>query len=377
MMNLRERLSNDCSLAALGRRALSVIAAALFLLAGGGSTAPLLATPTPERVAPSLPPRRIEATATPEPGAPSAWMGVIFGPESRYLSNRFHAPPEGRVLVLAVIPDQPADRAGLRVGDWVMAINGRPVRDTADVILPVRTSSPGKVFRLRIVREGEEREVNVRVATRPGDADQRFFEHLGDRIRADDQDVIAYFLRAGMWPDGEVQSALADYSRAIQLAPEFEAAYEQRARLYLLLEEYENVVRDASRALELDPSRRGAYMWRATAYVSLGRNDEAIADSTQALAMEREPLAYALRGQAYLQRAQEGDLPRAVEDESAALALAPEYPFPYYIRGLAYAQMGKVNEAIFDLRQHTYLTPFSQSAILARQRLQRLTWQRR
>lgn len=301
----------------------------------------------------------------------------MFGPESKYLSNRFHAPPGGKALILAVVPDQPADKAGLRVGDWVIAVNGRPVRGTADVIVPVRASSPGTAFRLRIVREGEEREVNVRVAIRPGDADQRFFEHLSDRIRANDQDAIAYFLRAGMWPESDIQNALADYSHAIQAAPDFEVAYEQRARLYLMLEEYDHVVSDASRALELDPSLRGAYLWRATAYVSLGKNDEAIADSTKALEMGREPLAYALRGRAYLQRAQGGDLPRAVQDESAALDLAPDYPFPYYIRGLAYAQMGKVNEAIFDLRQHTYLTPFSESAAAARLRLQRLTWLRR
>jgi tetratricopeptide (TPR) repeat protein len=349
--------------------------AALLILAGCSSLVPATPTPTGERPTPMRSPRRIEATATPDPNAPRAWMGVIFGPDSKYLRALYHAPSEeARALVLAVLPDQPADKAGLQIGDWVVAVNGKPARNNADVVGPVRASSPGAVFRLRVVRDGQEREIRVRLEARPGDADQRFFEHLSDRIRANGQDTIAYLLRADMWPGDQIENSLADYDRAIDLAPALEVAYEERASLYLGMGEVEKAAADASRALELDPSRRAAYMTRATAYAALGRNDEAIADSTRALEMAQEPLAYALRGQAYLQRARQGDLQRAIEDETQALALAPFYPFPYYIRGLAYAQIGQINQAIFDLKQHVYLAPFSQSATAARSRLRQLTW---
>ncbi|MCC7353452.1 MAG: PDZ domain-containing protein [Anaerolineae bacterium] len=366
-----------CSLSASPRILLALVVAtvALLFLAGCASFAPTAPTPTGGRPAPSRPPRRIEATATPDPDAPRAWMGAIFGPDSKHLRTLFHAPSdEVRALVLAVIPDQPADRAGLLVGDWVVAVNGKAARSNTDVVSPVRSSSPGTVFRLRVVRDGQERELSVRVEARPGDADQRFFEHLTDRIRTNSQDMVAYLLRADMWPSDKVEESLADYNRIIALAPDLEIAYTQRARLLLGTGEVEGAATDASRALALDPSRREAYMVRATAYASLGRNDEAIADTTRALEMTQEPLAYALRGQAYLQRARQGDLPSAIEDETQALILLPLYPFPYYVRGLAYAQLGKVNQAIFDLKQHIYLAPFSQSAAAARSRLQQLTW---
>jgi hypothetical protein len=353
-----------------------VIAVVAFLLLSTWSVAATSASPSTGAIAtPTRAPRRIESTPTPDPNAPRAWMGIIFSPDSKYLRTFFHAPSDtSKTLVGDVIPGQPADKAGVQVGDWVVAINGHTVSSNNDVVDPVRVAAPGTVFRLTIVRNGQESTVSVRVAARPNDADRQYFDHLTDRINANEEDTLAYYLRADMWSSSQITNTIVDYSRAIELAPDFEAAYEQRAGVLISTDYVEQAASDATRDMELDPSRRGAYVLRATAYVSLGRNDEAIDDSTHALEMTKDPLAYALRGQAYLQRARQGDLQKAIEDETQALTMVPVYPFPYYIRGLAYAQLGRINEAIFDLKQHAFWAPFSQTAAAARSRLQQLTW---
>ncbi len=63
------------------------------------------------------------------------------------------AQPQG-VLVLNVDPDGPARRAGVQMGDVVLAANGRTIRDADDVPGIVAQQQPGEVMQLRLWREG-------------------------------------------------------------------------------------------------------------------------------------------------------------------------------------------------------------------------------
>ena len=54
----------------------------------------------------------------------------------------------------------PADRAGLRTGDHVLAVQGRPVRNWTDMVTEIQFTG-GSAAELRILRDGEERTVSV------------------------------------------------------------------------------------------------------------------------------------------------------------------------------------------------------------------------
>jgi putative serine protease PepD len=60
-----------------------------------------------------------------------------------------------------VTPDGPADRAGIRAGDVITAIDGRPVTQPDELIVAIRAHEPGDVIEL-VVRTGED-ERTVRV----------------------------------------------------------------------------------------------------------------------------------------------------------------------------------------------------------------------
>jgi len=58
---------------------------------------------------------------------------------------------------------------------------------------------------------------------------------------------------------GETKEALEDYSKAIELDPQYTKAYQRRAELNLKAEKYQEAVHDYSKAKELEPESRGIF----------------------------------------------------------------------------------------------------------------------
>jgi S1-C subfamily serine protease len=69
--------------------------------------------------------------------------------------------PIDSAAVVAVIKGTPAERAGLAVGDVVVQVNGRPVRDGEAVRDALADSEPGRPVTLTVRREAEERTFTV------------------------------------------------------------------------------------------------------------------------------------------------------------------------------------------------------------------------
>jgi Do/DeqQ family serine protease len=67
------------------------------------------------------------------------------------------------VLVNSVAPGSPADRAGLRNGDVITAIDGHPVDEPNALRNRVATTTPDSHVRLSIIRDGKEQQVNAKL----------------------------------------------------------------------------------------------------------------------------------------------------------------------------------------------------------------------
>ncbi len=71
------------------------------------------------------------------------------------------------VLINAVRPGSPAEKAGVRIGDVITAVNGREVEDPEALRFRIATLAVGEQARLTVLRNGLSREVSAILASPP------------------------------------------------------------------------------------------------------------------------------------------------------------------------------------------------------------------
>ncbi len=111
--------------------------------------------------------------ATTMVAAPRPWLGMA-------LKLRDDA-AGGKFLYVAHAPqDAPAYQSGVREGDLITAIDGKPVkfRDDADIVEFSAGLVPGKMLKLRIVRSGKRQDIRVRVGTLPKEFEPLYDESV-------------------------------------------------------------------------------------------------------------------------------------------------------------------------------------------------------
>ena len=75
-------------------------------------------------------------------------------------------------LVAEVVDGAPADDAGLKAEDVILEMDGEPIKDATDLRLKVAAKEPGTKVQLKVIRDGKEREITVKLGERPDDVQQ-------------------------------------------------------------------------------------------------------------------------------------------------------------------------------------------------------------
>ena len=70
-------------------------------------------------------------------------------------------------LIAEVVKDSPAEQGGLKPGDVVVALNGKPVNDNNQLTRDVGVVPPGQTVKLDVIRDGKEKSFSVKLAPRP------------------------------------------------------------------------------------------------------------------------------------------------------------------------------------------------------------------
>ena len=110
------------------------------------------------------------------------WLGVrirdLTEQETEELTKRLGIREGYGVLIAQVMKDTPAEAAGMRDGDLVVAIDGRPIVETRALQRVVGAAPAGRVVALVVLRERDRQELRVQVGRMPPDvvADRLTFE---------------------------------------------------------------------------------------------------------------------------------------------------------------------------------------------------------
>lgn len=89
------------------------------------------------------------------------WLGVIGLDISQELARRFNLAVDSGILVMRIIPESPAERAGLQPGDVIAAIEDKQVNSMEDLQKQIRARRAGDSVSLIAVRGSEEARVRV------------------------------------------------------------------------------------------------------------------------------------------------------------------------------------------------------------------------
>jgi len=147
---------------------------------------------------------------------------------------------------------------------------------------------------------------------------------------------------------GDFETAIAHYTRSLELNPQSAEACYNRANAFRAQEKLDPALADYTRAIELKPSYAEAFNNRGSLHAAAGQFDAAIRDFTQAIALRGDYTeALANRGHAYLET---GRLREAVGDYSKAIAAKPDFASAYHDRAVVFYQFKDYDRAWADLR---------------------------
>jgi serine protease Do len=86
-------------------------------------------------------------------------LGVYIQGMNADLASSFGLPDSRGALVSKVEPDSAADRAGVKVGDVVLGVDGETIGESADLPRIIGNKQPGSKVKLQVWREGKNRDI--------------------------------------------------------------------------------------------------------------------------------------------------------------------------------------------------------------------------
>jgi serine protease DegQ len=89
------------------------------------------------------------------------------------LAEAFKLARKDGAIIAGVIKAGPAEKAGVRIGDILVAVQNQPVPNTATMLNLIAQITPGTTASFRFLRDGQEIEIPITVAKRPAPGDSK------------------------------------------------------------------------------------------------------------------------------------------------------------------------------------------------------------
>jgi serine protease Do len=142
------------------------------------------------------------------------WLGVVIQEITPEIAETIGV-KEG-ILVSQIAPGSPAEKAGLKVGDIIVAIDGEKVREVRELQFRVMKTPPGTEITLTILRGGKEQTIKAKVGEMPEEVSfgqpREQAGELGLSLRDLSPEEVRRFGVKGVFVDGVAPGSLAQRS---------------------------------------------------------------------------------------------------------------------------------------------------------------------
>ena len=147
----------------------------------------------------------------------------------------------------------------------------------------------------------------------------------------------------------ELDEAIADYGKAIELAPDDERPRAMRAAVFQAKKEFDKAIADLDFVIQKNPNAADVIVTRGICYAQKGDDDRALKDFDAAVKSNPKNVhAWQLRGSAYCEKGEKG---RALADFLEAIKIDPNDPATYLYRAHLYLVEGEPEPALLDLEE--------------------------
>jgi serine protease Do len=109
-------------------------------------------------------------------------IGVQFNAVANPAVARVYGVNSG-VTIASVTPNGPSEKAGLKTGDTIVSVNGKPIKNGDELVAMISALKPGTQAKLGYVRNGKESTVDVTIA----DRSKLFAARLGGEQQQDEE----------------------------------------------------------------------------------------------------------------------------------------------------------------------------------------------
>ena len=130
------------------------------------------------------------------------WLGISIQNITEDIAKNINHHNKNGALVSDVFKGDPADIAGIKVGDIITEINGKPVKDTHELLLTIASLHVGEKATIKALRDGKEILFKIAVAERK------------------DKHEIALTKKAGEYFGISVQELTKDIAKQLGIPPD-------------------------------------------------------------------------------------------------------------------------------------------------------------
>lgn len=99
------------------------------------------------------------------------YIGVEQQNITEELATAFNLPLTDGVIVAGIVKDGPADKAGLKVGDILLKLDGQKISDTTQMLNLIAAYAPGDKKSIELLRDGKNEILSIEIGVRPKPGD--------------------------------------------------------------------------------------------------------------------------------------------------------------------------------------------------------------